>query len=629
MKKRKGPGELGVQMGLFMPESNWELTPLPDPSVFGADPIAIDTETRDPRLKSKGPGGLRGDGELVGISIASGEYKAYFPLRHGSGHNHNVPQVLAFFRDLLKRPEGTIVFANAPYDLEWLGTEGLEVSPRALVYDIQVTEPLIDEELPSYSLDALARRYGLHGKNEALLNEAAQSMNIDPKSEMWKLDPRFVGPYAEADAALTLRIWEKQQSEIVRQELTRVYEMESQLILPLWEMRRRGVRVDLTAADRLAHELATAELALRSEIREEYGMDIDEWSTKKLAEYCHDHGIQIEETEKGNPSLTSAFLASSEHPFLRAVHELRELNRLRKTFVEDWIFGNQVRGRIHPRWHQTSNDEGGARTGRMSASDPNPQQVPSKSKWAPRIRALFLPEEGKRWAKLDFSQQEPRLVSHFAKKRQIPGWETLAEAYLADKDIYETMAKAAGVSRREAKTITLGRIYGMGAAKLADQLDIDETKARDLLSAFDAGVPAIRKLAEEVTAIAERTGSVRTLWGRRRRFNTWEPAEQRGPVLPLRRAQAEHRWPNEPLRRYGTYKALNAVIQGSAADCTKLSILKNLRAGHGVPMLAVHDELNYSVDTEDQAHAIRHNMETAADLLIPMKAELKMGDSWQ
>lgn len=562
-------------------------------------------------------------GYVVGIAAACDGWSVYLPIAHAPGGNLAPSVVEAWLRDQLSRAGG-VVFANAQYDLEWLSCRhGIEVAGP--IWDVQITEPLLDEALASYSLDNLAKRYGLGGKDETLLRAQAKLQGIDPKNDLWQLHPRYVGPYAEADASLTLQIHRKQMPLVEKEQVGKVWQLESALIPLIWAMRKQGVPVDVSAADRLRQDMRVAEQELRVASRKEYGFEIDEWSTPKLAAYCKDHGIQIDETEKGNPSITAEVLKHSSHPFLKTVQELRELNRLRSAFVEEQILGNVVRGRIHPRWHQAANDEGGAKTGRMSASDPNLQQVPSKSKWAARIRALFIPDVGRQWLKLDYSQQEPRILLHYALNQELPGAQAMADALSAGTDFYTFIEKAAGLSRKDSKTITLGRMYGMGAAKMAHKLGRTMEEAQGVLEAFDHHVPFVRKLSDMAKARAQ-MGAVRTLLGRRRRFQFWEPA-RKGSFLPMRREAAEAQW-GEPLQRSEVNKALNAIIQGTAADMTKSAMLRIWRERGFVPYLQVHDELDYPVATEADAAWIKEAAETALPLRLPIKSEATLKGHW-
>jgi len=327
-----------------------------------------------------------------------------------------------------------------------------------------------------------------------------------------------------------------------------------------------------------------------------------------------------------------------DHPFLKLVSELRELNRLRATFIEDWIFKNEVDGIVHCQWKQLVSDEGGTRTGRMAAQNPNPQQVPARSPLAPEIRALFIPmNKGQRWCKIDYSQQEPRLLVHFAILCKFRGAKEIGEAYRKDPkmDFYQFLVNEAGITRRQSKDLTLGRFYGMGHSKLAAKLGCGLDEAKELLAKFDASVPFVKEMADLCGNRASSRGYLRTLCGRRRHFNWWEPADsyqmrQDGyDVQPRKLEQAKAAWPKKQLKRANTHKSLNSLIQGSAADMTKAFMIAQYEQTGNIPYLAVHDETDSGVDSEKQANEIQEIAETCVKLEIPIRADMSLGNHWK
>jgi DNA polymerase I-like protein with 3'-5' exonuclease and polymerase domains len=444
--------------------------------------------------------------------------------------------------------------------------------------------------------------------------------------------------YGEYDALAPHLIFERQLKILESEDLLDIFEIESRLVPLLWQMRLRGVRVDLEAAELLTGELLQMEDALRLNFRQKYNSDIDEWSAPQIAALCDELRLQYPRTPKGNPSFTGDWLDQHPEPLFKSLAELREINRLRTTFVKDWIFDNQIKGVIHPQWKQLKSDEGGTKTGRMAAANPNPQQIPSRADLAPRIRALFVPLDPKdRWAKIDYSQQEPRILVHYASKCKCTGADIIKMAYQRDKgmDIYKFLGEAAHVSRKEAKDITLGRCYGMGVNKLAAKLGIGRDQAEKLLRGFDSQVPFVREMSESAMKRAQARGWIRTLGGRKRHFNLWEPSDsyqrkQNGErIIPCRRVAAEARWPRSGLQRAEVHKALNSLIQGSAADMTKICMLKIYDEYGKVPFLQVHDELDYGVDTMAEAQKLQHTAETCVDMVVPIKADLDVGDHWK
>ena len=632
-KHRNDPNSLNLI--LFEPKSDWS-PPDNFPDLSGERIIGFDIETRDPELTKRGSGFFRGSAETVGISLATTDQAWYFPIGHLGGGNVARGPVLRYLQDLFSRSDLTLVGAHSGYDLEGLDHLGLSVSSRVL--DVQIAEALIDEEQDSYALESLSKKYLGIGKDERILSDAASAFGIDPKSELWKLHSRFVGPYAEADASNTIRIFQRQLPILTENGLLAIFELESKLLPIIYGMRKLGIRMDLEGARILSRRLEDTERSLRAELRSRYQLD-DEWSAQKIAAACDRKGISYGYTLKGNPSFDSKFLEhEGAHDIFKRISELREYNRLRAVFIDKWIFNNiDEHGIIHPSWHQTARDEGGTRTGRMAASNPNPQQIPSRSGLAADIRALFIPTPGHQWCKVDYSQQEPRLTVHYAVVCKLSSAGLVQKAYNQNKgmDIYQFLADACGMSRRDSKDATLGRIYGMGAETFARRQGLTTEQAKTKLEEFDKSVPFVKELVEFVTNKANERGWIKTLCGRKRHFNFWEPVNswelgKRGiDVTPVRIEYARDKWPKQALRRAYTHKALNSLIQGSAADMTKSAMLAVYEKLGLVPHMQVHDELNYSVESEEQAREIQRVCETCVDIEVPIKADLDLGEHWK
>lgn len=619
----------GINLQLFSPNSDWRPS-YPPVSIIGAQTVGIDVETKDPLLTKRGPGSFRGDGYCVGISVAVDNKAWYLPFAHTGGDNLNREEVIHFVKQLVKRAN-VLVGANILYDVEWLESVGIPASDGPRLVDVQMVDALIDEEQDHYSLDALCKKYLSTGKDEELLREAATSYGVDPKSELYKLPARFVGPYACWDALSALKIWKQQEELLFKDDLLPIFLLECELTPIIWKMRQLGIPVDLDQARALKHRLLEQETVLVNGLQVDFDCAIDPWSGKSLAQACNKFGITYRTTSKRNPSFEGDWIKNHDHPLLQGVAKIREVNRLRSMFVEQWIFDNHCNGRVHPTWHQLRNPEGGTRTGRMSASNPNPQQIPSKSDQAALIRSMFIPDKGLQWCKMDYSQQEPRLTVHYASLLQLTGSQLIVQAYKQNSatDFYQFLAEAAGVSRRESKTITLGRIYGMGAESLSDKLGLDRGSANGLFDQFDESVPFVQELSDSCTRAAADRGYIRTLLGRKRHFNFWEPRdfELRKSTLPLRYDEAKAAWGE--IRRAYVRKSLNALIQGSAADMTKKTMILIYHELGLVPYMQVHDELNYGVETEKQANQIKQLAEESVKLAIPIKADINLGKHWQ
>jgi DNA polymerase I-like protein with 3'-5' exonuclease and polymerase domains len=610
-----------MQFPLFTPPTEWVM---PDgyPNLAHAKEIAIDLETKDPNLLSHGSGWARGDGEVIGVAVSAGSDSWYFPIRHQNGGNLDPKQTLAWVKDLCSVDRDYIMH-NALYDAGWLWREGIEVKGR--IIDTMIVGALLDENRFSYALNALGRDYLGERKNETELNEAAQSFGVNAKSEMWKLPAHFVGAYAEQDASLTLRLWKRFQTEMAKEDINDIFKLETNVLQVVLAMRKQGVRVDLEKAEILKQKLEKQE---REALESVGGGDIDIWAAQSIAKAFDSVGLKYPRTQKIDaPSFTKNFLANHEHALPRAVVRARELNKARTTFI-DTILKHQHNGRIYAEAHPLRSDGGGTVTGRFSYTNPNLQQVPARNaEIGPLIRSLFLPEEGSLWGAFDYSSQEPRLVVHYAGLMNFTGAQQFVAEYAKDKmtDFHQLAADIVGVPRKQAKDINLGLFYGMGKNKLAEQLGLEYEDAQELFAQYHAKVPFVQELATFAMNKASKKGVIRTLLGRKCRFDKWEP-NMYGTFKPLsyKDAYAEH---GPAIKRCFTYKALNKLIQGSAADQTKQAMVALHKEGI-LPMIQVHDELDISVTSEKQCKQIQEIMEECVDLQVPSVVDVELGNSW-
>ncbi len=598
------------------------------PDLSSADAIAIDLETCDPGMKTSGPGWPTKNGYIVGFALAVDGWKGYFPTRHGGGGNLDEKKVRKFVQTVLDLPCDKIFF-NAAYDVGWLKAEGFTINGK--IIDAMIAAALIDENRFSYSLNALGFDYLQETKSEQGLRDAAKEFGVDPKGELYKLPALYVGEYAEQDAALTLKLWQFFKIEMIKQELTSIFDLETSLSPHLIDMTLRGVRLDVARAEQTKKKFLQIEKEALAHIKSLSGFSIDIWAAASIAKAFDKLGIEYPKTEKGAPSFTKSFLAHHAHPIAKAIVDAREYNKANGTFIEALLSYAKYDGRIHGHINQLRSDEGGTVSGRLSMANPNLQQIPARHpEIGPAIRSLFLPEQDEIWASLDFSQQEPRLAVHYAKLLDLKGAEKAAEAYITnpDTDFHQTVADMAGIGRKQAKTIGLGLLYGMGKGKMATELDLSTEEASELIGKFHELVPFMKGL---VTAVQQRVdhpasnGSIRTLLGRRCRFNLWEPMEfGLHKALPREQAVLEH---GPRLKRAYTYKGLNRLIQGSAADQTKKSMLACIEAGK-LPLLQVHDELCLSVTSVDEAKKFAQMMQDCVKLEVPSKVDVECGPSW-
>ena len=614
-------------------EPDWNI-PSSYPDLTKYPQIAIDLETYDPNLTRLGPGWARNDGFIVGIAIAAGDQAWYFPIRHENGHNLDPKMTLKWLRKQMATPEIDKLMHNATYDLGWLRAEGVEVQGR--VIDTMITGAIVDENRWSYSLNNLGKDYIDMRKDEKMLRAAAKDWGIDPKADMWRLPASYVGAYAEQDAFMTMKLWDRLKTEISSQDLTHIFNLETSLIPLMVEMRMRGVRVDLDQADIAKQGLRAKVQELKDEIHRKTGVHIEPWASASVQKVFEALNLQYPRTEEkvgedgkvtgGAPSFTKQYLAAHPHEVCQMIVRLREFDKADSTFI-DSILRHEHNGRIHTEFHQLRSDDGGTVTGRFSSSNPNLQQIPARDPDIKRlIRGLFLPEEGQMWGSFDYSSQEPRLLVHFAASMpnhmRSPVVDTIVEEYhKGDVDLHQMVADIAGITRKQAKVVNLGIMYGMGVGKLAAQLGVSDQEARNIIDEHQTKVPFVKQLATVASNQAEKNGQIRTILGRLCRFHLWEPKTfGYNKPLPLEEAKKEYGSVGNNLKRAFTYKALNKLIQGSAADQTKKAMADCFNAGL-IPLLTVHDELCFSVEGEEQAARIKEIMETGLPLKIPSKVD--------
>lgn len=626
-----------MQLPLFLPESDWHPPNLSDlPSWTGAKRVSVDTETKDEHLKRLGPGVRRG-GQIVGYSFAIEDGpKHYVPIRHLGGDNVDASQALAYLRAQAASFEGEIVGANLPYDLDYLAGESIHFLRTKRFLDIQIADPLINELHTSYSLGKIAERHGVPGKDEELLREAARAYGVDPKKDMHKLPARFVGKYGEADADRPLLIMRRQERLLDEQDLWRVFHLESDVLPIVTKMRRRGVKVDFERLEKIEQWSLEQEGLELARVRQLTGVRIavgDVWKAGALAPVFHQLGIRLPKTSSGKDSIKKDVLDAIDHPAAEAIKRARKVNKIRTTFAAS-IRQYETNGRIHATFNQLrksddDDDLGGAAYGRLSCVDPNMQQQPARdAETGPMWRSIYRPDFGE-WASLDFSQQEPKWLIHWACKtpERLLGIEA-HEAAIAMRDTfrndpsmdsYDAFTKYTNLKRKEAKEVYLGRVYGMGSAKMARKLglgtkwienksgrkiEVADDAAEAIIRRFDSGVPYGKRMADLCERTAKARGYITTYAGRRCRFPT--------------DASGNFDW---------THKALNRLIQGSSADQVKETMVALDRAGYEM-QLQVHDELNTSVESREQAEQIKKIMIEAVPLELPMKVDLELGDSW-
>jgi len=615
-----------LQLSMTFKKSIWSC-PNEYKDLSGYPEIAIDLETRDDGInEGLGAGWAMNKGYVIGFAVAVDGWQAYYPFKHLGGGNMIEPQVIKYMKDVCALPN-TKIFHNAQYDIGWLGAMGIKVNGP--IVDTMVAAALIDESRYSFALNNLAKEYIGEMKAETDLIEAAKDHGVDPKAEMWKLPAEHVGFYAEQDARITYRLWQVFKHELHKQNLITTWEMESDLLPILIQMRQRGVRVDVGKAEILAREFVAREKVVLSEIKKLIGKDVDIWAARNIADAFDKLHIAYPRTEKtGEPSFTQNWLINSPHKISKLIVQAREINKFHSTFLNSIMKYNH-KGRIHAEINQLRSDQGGTVSGRISMSNPNLQQLPARNKeFGPMIRGLFLPEEGYKWGSFDYSQQEPRMVVHYAASigEGYEGSNELVKAYEnASADFHQTVADLVGIERSQAKTIGLGLMYGMGKNKLANSLGLSKEEAELLISKYNRKVPFVKLLSDRCMKKANSEGVIRTKKGRKCRFDLWEPMDF-GIHTPEKFENAAAKYGANNIKRAFTYKALNRLIQGSAADQTKQAIVSCYQEGY-LPILQIHDELCFNVKPGDEIK-IKHIMENCMEFKVPSVVDVNLGDDF-
>jgi DNA polymerase I-like protein with 3'-5' exonuclease and polymerase domains len=592
-------------------------------------------------------------GHVCGFSVAYREDGAirgfYAPLRHPDSNNFDREKAFAWLRDLFAS-EVRVVTMNGLYDYGWLHADaGIVMPPPDRLEEIGAMAATIDENRLHYDLDNLCEWRGIPGKNVAELHAGAAAIGLPKKANVraniWQLPARLVGSYAEADAAATLALFES-LDPILDQENTRsAYRLDVELLPLVHEMRWRGIRIDTDAAVQARDALIAKRDTVLAELADNLGatIGIDEVHSRKwLVSAFDQHKIAYPLTAKGNPSFRagqSGWLDRHEHWLPRLVARAKRYHHAAINFVDGHILKHLVANRIHSEMHPFRAEDGGAKSSRFSYSDPPLQQMPSRDpEIGPLIRSLFLPEDGEIWLKPDASQQEFRLLVHYAESLNLAGAHQAAEKYRTDPhaDFHSYAAGITGLERSAAKNVNFAKIYGAGEKKFSQMINKPLAEATALYNQYDRALPFARQLAEICERTVTRDGYLELLDGARRHWTLWAPpgkwAKGAGPCdhdEAVRRINDEtHPWYGyNKLERVKVYTALNGLIQGSAARHTKCWMRDCCRHGI-VPLLQMHDSLDCSIGTREQAELIAALGCAAIKLSVPMVIDVAFGRSW-
>ncbi len=669
MPKGKAGNPNQAPFDFMVPSSEWVAPKeLPDLVAWGVRRVSRDLETRDDGIAAaRGAGWATGAGYVAGVAVGWAGGSVYVPLRHPETDCFDPATVARWLSDM-DRAGVEVIFQGGSYDIGWSGVPiaagGLGLGPPPKMQDTHAAAVMLDENRLSYKLDALCAWQGLPGKDYALLLEAGAALGCgrsinEVMGNLWRMPARFVGPYGEGDGRSTLDLWDRLEPQLKRDEVWEAYQTEVEIMPLCVEMRRRGIRIDTGRAEQSRAELRVARDTALKEVgtyyREGREPEIgDVLSPIWLGRAFAAAGLPYPQTPKsGQGSFQSDWLDTHAHPLARAVGTARYMQMIEDKFIRGFLLDYCHRGRVHAEVNQLRDDEGGTRTYRFSYSDPPLQQMPSSKRAPPGasefvkkrnmgagklIRSCFLPEVGEQWASADYSQQEYKLMVHFASLLRLPKADMAVEQYTNNPatDFHALVAELTGLPRPEAKDVNFAQSYGAGVDKFAIMTNRSKAEAVRIREQYDEQMPFIKLLSDRCKKAANKRGYVRLLDGAKCRFDRFEPGwGYTGPYhAPCSHEEARrrvepgsgHDWEGAKIRRSFTHKAMNSLIQGSAARQTKIAMRDLWRQGI-VPMLQMHDEINVS-GSKETGIIVQRTMEQAVKLTIPVKADLGVGPSW-
>ena len=572
---------------------------------LSAKTLSLDTETTGTDAMTA---------ELVGLSFAVEEFEAYYiPV---PPEREEAQKIVDIFKPAYENPSSLKTGQNIKYDMLVLAHYGVDIKGK--MFDTMVAHYVLQPELP-HNMDALAEQY--LGYSTIKIEEL-----IGPKGKKQKnmrdLPPGDVYEYACEDADVTLRLKNALHDELVRNDAIQLFEeVEMPLVRVLAAMELTGVRID-TETLRETSELFTLRMnKLEEEVFALAGESFNLSSPKQVGEILFD---KLKIDERAKRTKTGQYVTSEEvleklrprHEIVDRILNYRGLKKLTSTYVDSLpTLINPSTGKIHTSFNQTVTS-----TGRLSSSNPNLQNIPVRGDDGKEIRKAFIPEPGCTFFSADYSQIELRIMAHLS------GDKHMIEAFLEGDDIHASTAakiyhKPIGDvtrdERRKAKTANFGIIYGISVFGLAERLNVPRSEAKELIDGYFATYPRVREYMDESIERARRQGYIETLLRRRRYL----------PDINSR---------NAIVRGYAERNAINAPIQGSAADIIKIAMVRiynrfiseNLRS---TMMLQVHDELNFSVVPEEREiveQIVIHEMENAYSLSVPLKADCGWGANW-
>lgn len=665
-------------------QSDWRP---PDPSTWpefkDAKRIGVDTEFRDPTLTTLGVGCRRdpADHYMFGASLAIEDGPAvYLPFGHDGGDNLDKEQVLNYLKYNFKNFKGEVVGANLQCDLDWLWQSDVIMPQVRRFYDVQIADPLIYELHMSYSLDEISKRRGFGGKNEAGLRAAASAYGINPKTDMWRMPARHVGPYATDDAVLPLRILRKQERDMDDDGLLKVWDIESRLLPLLVRMTQKGVIVDMDRVDAMERWAQSREAAAWDIVFRETGVRIpvgQGMNVALLTQALRKAGLEaaIGSNTRGD-SVTKELLHAIDHPVAAAIQDARKMAKVQSTYINGTRNAAVRHGdewRIHTTFNQIrkTEDSGddsegkskGVAYGRLSSSGPNMQNQPGADRLTGENllgcmwRSVYKPERGQLWVANDLKQQEPRWSFHYGAlleratdkfgERLFP--EVKGALELCAKlnanpnlDCYEPLVEMTGKKRSICKIMWLARAYGKGNGNMCEDLGFPTEewvfvprKMKSVPVKSEDGQRAMGMEGHVVFKGASAEG-LKVITD----FDATMPFLKASANLAQERAAAKGYVVLSSGRRChfesdgkGGYewchKAFNRLIQGTSAEQMKLDMLACDDAGYGDDMmLQVHDELDASLESKERASAMAEVMKHAVPMEVPTVVDTEIGASW-
>ncbi len=580
-------------------------------TLSASDYFAVDTETTSLRPM---------EAELVGISFAAQPGQAaYLPLAHQdleAPEQLDREQALALLRPLLEDHDHRKIGQNLKYDAAIFANHGVQL--RGIAYDTMLESYVIDSTATRHDLDSLALKYLGH-KNisyEEVAGKGKKQLRFD------QIPIELAAPYAAEDAEVTLRLhqllWPRLSEESEREQLFR--EVEMPLLEVLGRMERNGVKVDVEMLQQQSIELAGQIEQIEREAHAEADVPFNLSSPKQIQEILYEkQGLPVlKKTPKGQPSTAEAVLQelADEYRLPQLILQHRSMSKLKSTYTDKLPLEiNPKTGRIHTSYHQAV-----AVTGRLSSSEPNLQNIPIRTDEGRRIRQAFIAEPGRLLLAADYSQIELRIMAHLSRD------EGLLAAFRSGEDVHRaTAAEVFEVApdevttemRRSAKAINFGLIYGMSAFGLAKQIGTTRNVAQRYVERYFEQYPGVKHYMEETQELARQQGYVETLFGRRLYL----------PEINARNAQR---------RQYAERTAINAPMQGTAADIIKRAMIRvdqqmQTTSLDALMIMQVHDELVFEVSEEDidpLRSLVRKEMEEAAKLDSSLLVDIGVGKNW-